>query len=99
MRDLLVDLLSGYRLTRVILDDSRDFPPLAPARARLAKTLDRHPPWGDVLGCEWCSSFWVGLGVAAARRLAPRAWGPLADALAVSAVAGLLTGVEKKIEP
>jgi len=97
MRDLLCDLLAGYRLTRVALDDSRDFPPLAGLRDRAEKTLAQHPPWGQVLECAWCASTYVGLGIVAARKVAPRAWRAASLALAVSAVAGLLTGMEERL--
>lgn len=101
MRDLVTDLLAGYRLTRVVLDDSRDFPPLVKPRAQLAKFLDKHPPWGGedgVLGCPWCASWYVGLGIVAARRFAPKVWRPASLALAVSAAAGLLYNAEKRLE-
>lgn len=52
---------------------------------------DSDPPKLAVLvTCPWCASFWLGLLVVAFRRLVPRAWGPLADALAFSAAAGLV---------
>lgn len=56
---------------------------------------DAHPPkWAKLVTCPWCASFYVGLLVVALRRWAPRAWGPLAEALTFSAVAGLLSGHE-----
>lgn len=97
MRDLVLDLLSGYRLTRVVLDDSRHFPPLAGLRVRTERTLLRHPPWATVLDCEWCASAWVGLGIVVARKVAPRAWRAASLALGVSAASGLLTGVEARL--
>lgn len=97
MRDLITDLLAGYRLTRVVLEDSKEFPPLMGARTRLAKRLDEHPPWNQALECAWCSSAWVAVGVVAARRLAPQVWSPVAAALAISAAAGLLRQAEERI--
>jgi hypothetical protein len=36
--------------------------------------------------CPWCIGFWISVGVVGAATLAPRAWRPLATALAFSAV-------------
>lgn len=52
------------------------------------------PKLADLVTCRWCASVWVSLGVVAARRLAPRLWGPLARALAMSALAALLARLE-----
>lgn len=90
---LAVELLAGYRLTRAVVEDSHDMPLLVPLRAAAERAL-RDNPWGQVIDCPWCASLWVGLGIAAARRLAPRAWGVAAGALAVSAVSGLLRQAE-----
>lgn len=90
---LVVELLAGYRLTRAVVEDSHDMPLLVPLRAAAERALDGSS-WAQVIDCPWCSSLWVGLGIAAARRLAPRAWGVAAGALAVSAVSGLLRQAE-----
>lgn len=56
---------------------------------------DALPPKVAVLvTCRWCAGMWVSLGVVATRRLFPRAWPPLAEALAFSAGAALLAGLE-----
>lgn len=56
---------------------------------------DREAPkLATLITCRWCSSVWIALGVVAARRLFPRAWPPLAEALAFSACAALLAGLE-----
>lgn len=56
---------------------------------------DPDPPrLAELVTCRWCAGFWVAVGVVAARRLAPRAWRPLADALAFSAAAALLARLE-----
>lgn len=52
------------------------------------------PKLATLATCRWCSSVWIALGVVAARRLFPRAWPPLAEALAFSAGAALLAGLE-----
>lgn len=95
---LLVDALAAYRLTRLVVEDS--FPPL---RTRIDRIVARHSSeepdgeggvvihqdaWAELLTCPYCVSFWVSLGVVAARRLAPEAWQPLAEALSFSALAG-----------
>lgn len=53
-------------------------------------TATEGHPLGILIGCPWCAGMWVAFGVVLARRVAPRAWSPVARALALSAVAGLL---------
>lgn len=54
---------------------------------------DSDPPkLAFLVTCPWCAGMWVALGVVAARRLLPRAWEPLAEALALSAAAGIIAG-------
>jgi hypothetical protein len=55
---------------------------------------DRPPKLAVLVTCRWCAGVWVGLGVVAARRVAPRAWSPIAQALALSAIAGWGTRLE-----
>lgn len=52
------------------------------------------PKLATLVTCRWCAGMWVSLGVVAARRLFPRTWPPLAKALAFSAGAALLAGLE-----
>jgi hypothetical protein len=99
---LAVDALAAYRLTRLVVKDS--FPLLRRTRDRITKRyqLDTndlevdtdgtvHNHWVvELLDCPWCAGFWVSLGVLAARRSAPVLWRPVAEALAVSAVVGLI---------
>lgn len=82
---LLLDCAAGFRLTRLLVEDDV----LSRPRYWLAKRSE----WlGRLLSCPWCVSVWVGFGVVAARRLAPRAWGEVvAPALAVSAATGLVS--------
>lgn len=57
--------------------------------------LDPRAPWPAKLAvCSWCAAVWVALGVAVARRVAPRLWGHLARALASAHVAGYLIATE-----
>jgi hypothetical protein len=45
----------------------------------------------ELLECPWCMGVYVAGFVFVARRVAPRAWTPLARVLALSATTGLLT--------
>jgi hypothetical protein len=86
--DPVIDALATYRLTRLAQVD--EFPPAAALRHRI---LNGNAP--EVLKylyeCPWCLSMWIGLGVAIARRRAPRLWRSVGFALAASAVTGLIT--------
>ena len=48
------------------------------------------PRLATLVTCSHCASVWVAFGVVAARRLTPRLWEPVAVALALSAVAGMI---------
>lgn len=48
------------------------------------------PSLAYLITCPWCAGFWLAAGVVLARRWFPRLWGPVAEALALSAVAGLV---------
>lgn len=52
------------------------------------------PKLATLLTCRFCASVWIGFGVVIARRRFPRAWSPIAEALALSAVAALLVQLE-----
>lgn len=57
-----------------------------------AMSIDDDPPKGAYfISCPWCTSVWLAAGVLLARRLAPRAWSPVAQVLAMSEVAALAT--------
>lgn len=55
---------------------------------------DLPPKVAELVTCRWCAGMWLSAGVVAAARLAPRAWRPLARALAFSAAAALIAGLE-----
>lgn len=81
---LVVDALAAYRLTRLLTRDEIT----APLRKRL---LDRGPERLAVaLECSWCAGMWVALGVVVARRIVRKPWNVVAEALALSAVVGLI---------
>jgi len=85
---LLIDGLAVYRITRLIVEDSI----LAGPRNRALAWADVHAPKvSEWASCYWCSGLWVAAGVMIVRRTHPRAWPPVAEALALSAVAGILS--------
>ncbi len=58
---------------------------------------DPDPPkLAYLVTCPYCASVWLAAGVVLARRVAPRAWRPLAEVLALSALAGLTSEVVEK---
>jgi hypothetical protein len=78
---LVVDALAAYRLTRLVTQDRITQP--------LRDRLDGLP--GELVRCSWCVGIYAAFGVVAARRLVPRGWAPIGDALAVAAVVGLIS--------
>lgn len=88
MRDFIVDALAAYRLTRLATSDTIT----APLRNKI---LQKYPPTETspsyALTCDWCAGVWAGLGVAAARRVAPGLWDVVGAGLAAAAVAGLIS--------
>lgn len=58
---------------------------------------DLAPKMATLLVCPWCASFWLAAGALALRRLAPRLWRTAAQALAASAVAGLVAHAEHAV--
>ncbi len=66
-----------------------------PTTAEGLVAADPAPPkLATLVTCRWCAGMWVAGGVGAARRWAPEAWRPVAWALALSAGAALLAGLE-----
>lgn len=88
MRDLLVDVLAGHRLTRLVTEDVIT----APMRQKIFK---KYPPtedsWSYALTCPWCASIWLGALIALARRFFPEVWNPAAELLAISSATGLIS--------
>jgi hypothetical protein len=90
---LAVNALAAYRLTRLW---TRDYlPPQAHVPKQVqekqdevqdAKGTTADHPLSELVHCPWCVGFWISVGVVGAATLAPRAWRPLATALAFSAV-------------
>src|SRR4051794_36902420 len=86
--DLVVDALASYRVTRLLVSDRI----VDRHRDALVDRLRRggHRKLVELSECPWCIGFWVACGVVAARRVVPRAWSPIAEVFAFSAVSGLL---------
>jgi hypothetical protein len=89
--DLLTDMLACHRLTRLVVDDAIFDGPRH--KVKQAAHEAGWPKLVELASCRWCISVYVGFGVVAARQVAPRAWTPVARALACSSVAGLLSTV------
>jgi Protein of unknown function (DUF1360) len=56
--------------------------------------MEDPPPLARLVTCRWCAGVWIAGGVVLARAIAPRAWDPVAKALALSAGAALLAALE-----
>jgi hypothetical protein len=68
---------------------------LAPGGWTELAQVDPHAPKLTALAwCRWCAGTWIALAVVIARRRFPRQWAPIAEALAFSAGAALLAGLE-----
>lgn len=89
MEELIVDGLACHRIARLIVTDEIFDRP----RAHLMTALHAagYEKAIEGLRCTWCTSVYVAFGVAAARALAPRAWQPVARALALADVAGIVS--------
>lgn len=52
------------------------------------------PKLSSLAWCRFCAGFWCSVVVVIARRRWPRQWAPIAEALALSAGAALIAGLE-----
>lgn len=88
----VIDALATHRLVRLAIEDEI-------TEGLRSKLWETHPPHTSKLGylvtCPWCSGMWIGAGVAVARTLVPKLWGPVAYALAASSAAGI---IEEKLK-
>lgn len=85
--DFVLDALATHRLTRLVTTDAIT----EPIRKRIWNKYDpSETKVGYLFTCNWCTSIWVGFGVATARTVAPTAWRYVSYALAASSVTGLL---------
>jgi hypothetical protein len=85
----LIDSLAVFRLTRLLVADSITKEPREAFQEWCLK--GQRLKLLELSSCPWCMSIHVAFGVVLARKIAPRAWGPIATALAFSAVAGILS--------
>lgn len=101
MIELVEDGLAVARITRLITTDrltmklrdkitARWGLEWIPDKTQPGASQGRPNSLGYLLTCDWCVSMYVAAGVAVARTVAPRAWRPLARALASSATAGII---------
>lgn len=62
--------------------------------SELAQEDKGAPKLAKLITCRWCSGAYVSAAVVIARRRFPRQWAPIAEALALSASAALIAGLE-----
>ena len=91
--DFILLALATYRVTRLLVRDTI----FASLRNRI---WNRYPPEttrrGYLLTCEWCTSVYIGLGFATWYTISSEVVRFFAVALALSAIAGLLTAYEDR---
>jgi len=66
----------------------------APTAQQMVEDVERPPGLATLVTCRWCAGIWIAAGVGVARTVAPRTWAPVGRALALSAAAVLLAGLE-----
>lgn len=86
MLEYLIDAAATHRLTKLVIDDEITADLREKAFEKLGDPSESKLAFG--LTCPWCVSFWAGLLVYTSRTIAPKAWAPLAAALAYSSVTG-----------
>ena len=88
MNDDIVDALAVHRLTKLVVDDYLT----QPLRDRVIRRFGQpdESKTAYLFHCPWCASIYIGIGVVAARTIAPKVWRPLSYALAFSSVTGLI---------
>ena len=107
---LLVDALATYRLTRLVTADVVSEPVRMavlrrtgaepapgeedPTAQEIVESMKDPPRAATLITCRWCAGMWIAACVTVARSVAPRAWGPVARGLALSATAALLSRFE-----
>lgn len=89
----LVDALAVFRLTRLVLQDDITAPLREKVRHAAMRSVDSPgvaAKLNTLISCPWCVSPYCAAMVFCARRLMPRAWAPVAEVLAASAITGLV---------
>ncbi len=90
---LVVDALACFRLTRLVIEDDITAPLREKVKHAAMREVDSPGLAAKIetlLSCPWCVSVYVGFGIVVLRRAAPRLWGPIATALALSAATGII---------
>lgn len=90
--DLATDGLAAWRLTHLVTADV--FPPVEHAREQIMGRFGPDSPVSYLVTCPYCVGVWAGLAIAVARKVAPRQWRWLSQALAFATVAAL---IEEKV--
>lgn len=88
--DVVLLMLASFRLTHLIVFDSIAEPLRAP--------LEGKKFWGDLIGCYWCSGFWVSLALVIGYTMWPAVFHPLVLVLAVAGGAALLESYIRREE-
>lgn len=88
MIDDIVDALATHRLTKLVIDDYITEPLREKVYEKFGEPDESKISY--LVGCPWCVSWWAGVAVVTARTVAPKAWRPLAYALAFSSITGLI---------
>jgi hypothetical protein len=84
---LLVLALATFRVTRLVTTDTV----LSRPREWLWSKFPPESSWlGYLVSCDWCTGVWVGSTFAVAHTIVPTVTYPIALALALAAVAGIL---------
>jgi hypothetical protein len=80
--EVAVTALAAFRITRLATTD--DFPPIELARSRIIEWAGKDSAIASLIGCSWCSGFWLSAVVVALALRYPAA----RKALLVPAVSG-----------
>ena len=86
MKDDIVDALAVHRLTKLVIADYITEPLREKVYEKFGDPADSKISY--LVTCPWCVSIYAGLGVVAARTIAPKVWRPLSYALAFSSFTG-----------
>lgn len=86
MLEDLIDALATHRLTKLVIDDYITEPLRDKVYEKFGEPDESKISY--LIGCPWCTSMYAGAFVVAARTIAPKAWRPLAYALAFSSITG-----------
>lgn len=85
MKELVLDTIAVYRLTKLIIEDKLT----EPVRDLV---FDKFPQGGMMrylITCPWCISIWAGIVVFGLRKVSPETATYLSSILAASAVTGI----------